>query len=110
MSAADSTSTGHSRVRADLLRIYAAAVSAVEPRRLVARALEGAIKGSEDVSSMVAGASGMATEAQSRIGPKLKEGLIIVPGGGATAAPDQGGSTTVVDFGNLRVLPASHPI
>src|SRR5712692_4226118 len=115
MSAADSTS-GPSRVRADLLRIYAAAVSAVEPRRLIARALAG----SEDVSSMVDNASriyllavgkaaaGMAAEAHSRAGPKLKEGLIIVPGGSATAASDHGGSTTVVDFG--RVLPASHPI
>src|SRR5260370_3045611 len=122
MSAADSPSTGPSRVRADLLRIYAAAVSAVEPRRLIARALEGAIKGGEDVTSMVAGASGiyllavgkagagMAAEAQSRAAPKLREGLIIVPGGGATAAPDHGGSTTLADLGNFRVLPASHPI
>jgi glycerate 2-kinase len=122
MSAADSTSAGHSRVRADLLRIYAAAVSAVEPRRLIARALEGAIEGGEDVPSMVAGASGtyllavgkaaggMAAEAQSRLGSNLKEGLIIVPGGGAMAAPDHGGATTAVAFGNFRVLPASHPI
>jgi hydroxypyruvate reductase len=126
MSAADYASTGPSRVRADLLRIYVAAVSAVEPRRLIARALDGEIDGGEDVSSMVADASGiyllavgkaaagMAAEAQSRVGPKLKEGLIIVPGGGATAAPDHGGSTTVADFvvdlGNFRVLPASHPI
>src|SRR6266436_837666 len=125
MSAADSTSTGPSRMRADLLRIYAAAVSAVEPRRLIARALEGAIKGGEDVPSMVDSASriylltvgkaaaGMAAEAQSRVAPKLKEGLIIVPGGGgdtARTAPDHGGSTTVADLGNFRVLPASHPI
>src|SRR5216683_3224413 len=120
MSAADSMSTGPSRMRADLLCIYAAAVSAVEPRRLIARALSGAIDGGEDVSSMVDTASGiyllavgkaaagMAAEAQSRVETKLKEGLIIVPGGSATAASDHGGSTTVVDFG--RVLPASHPI
>src|SRR5260370_40458159 len=93
MSAANSMSTGPSGVRADLLRIYAAAVSAVEPRRLIARALDGQIDGGEDVSSMVVGASriyllavgkaaaGMAAEAQSRVGPKLREGLIIVPGG-----------------------------
>jgi glycerate 2-kinase len=124
MSAADSMSTGPSRVRADLLRIYAAAVSAVEPRRLIARALDGAIDGVGDVPSMVDSASriyllavgkaaaGMATEAQSRVGPKLKEGLIIVPGGGETARtqPDHGGSATVADVGNFRVLPASHPI
>jgi len=122
MSAADSMSTGPSRVRTDLLRIYAAAVSAVEPRRLIARALDGAIKAGEDVPSIVDSASdiyllavgkaaaGMAAEAQSRVGPKLREGLIIVPGGGATAAPDHGGSTTVADLGNFRVLPASHPI
>jgi hydroxypyruvate reductase len=120
MSAADSTSTGHSRVRADLLRIYAAAVSAVEPRRLITRALEGAIKGGEDVPSIVADASriyllavgkaatGMATAAQSRVGPKLKEGLIIAPGGGETTRtnPDEGST----NFGNFQVLPASHPI
>src|SRR5216684_7821700 len=120
MSPADSMSTGPSRMRADLLRIYAAAVSAVEPRRLIACALSGAIDGGEDVSSMVADASriyllavgkaaaGMAAEAQRRLGPKLKEGLIIVPGGGATAAPDRGGSTTIADLGNFRVLPALH--
>jgi hydroxypyruvate reductase len=120
MSAADYTSTGPLRVRADLLRIYAAAVSAVEPRRLIARALEGAIKGGEDIPSMVAGASGiyllavgkaaagMAAEARSRVGPKLKEGLIIVPGDGETTrtTPDEGST----NFGNSRVLPASHPI
>src|SRR5260370_10629729 len=106
MSAADSMSTGPSRVRADLLRIYAAAVSAVEPRRLIARALDGAIKGGEDVPSIVDSASdiyllavgkaaaGMAAEAQSPVGPKLREGVIIVPRGGATYAPAQGGSTT----------------
>jgi len=124
MSAADSMSAGPSRVRADLLRIYAAAISAVEPRRLIARALEGVIDGGEDVSSMVADASriyllavgkaaaGMAAEVQRRVGPKLKEGLIIVPGGLETArtAPDLGESTTAVDFGNFRALPASHPI
>src|SRR5216683_127945 len=112
MSPADSMLTGPSRVRADLLRIYAAAVSAVEPRRLIARALSGAIDGGEDVSSIVdsaAGicllavgkaAAGMAAEAQSRVGPKLKEGLIIVPGGGETTrtASSRGGSTTEVDF------------
>src|SRR5260370_17073291 len=57
MSAADSKSTGLSGVRADLLRIYAAAVSAVEPRRLIAGALSGAIDCGEDVSSMVDSAS-----------------------------------------------------
>src|SRR5229473_4486676 len=122
MSPANSTSTGPSRVRADLLRIYAAAVSAVEPRRLIARALSGAIDGGEDVPSIVdsaariyllavgKAATGMAAEARSRVGPKFREGLIIVPDGGATAAPDHGGSTTVADLGNFRVLPASHPI
>jgi glycerate 2-kinase len=111
-------------MRADLLRIYAAAVSAVEPRRLIARALDGAIDGGEDVPSMVAGASGiyllavgkaaagMAAEAQSRVRPKLKEGLIIVPSGGETArtTPEIAGSSTAADFANFRMLPASHPI
>ncbi len=124
MSAADSMSTGPSRVRADLLRIYAAAVSAVEPRRLIARALDGAIKGGEDVLSIVdsaariyllavgKAATGMAAEAQSRVGPKLKEGLIIVPSGGETArtTPEIAGSSTTTNFGSFRVLPASHPI
>ena len=124
MSVADSTSAGSSRVRADLLRIYAAAVSAVEPGRLIARALDGAIDGGDDVPSIVASASGiyllavgkaaagMAAQAQGCLGSKLKEGLIIVPGGGeiARTSPERGGSTTAAGLGNSRVLPASHPI
>src|SRR5215467_13954795 len=91
--------SGHSglqsRARSDLMRIFAAAVAAVEPRRVVADAFEGQVPGTHDVPEMLENARrvcllaagkaamGMAIEGRERIGAKLHDALVIVPSPGS---------------------------
>ncbi len=77
--------------REDLRKIYSAAIAAVDPARLIARALSGAAAGSEDVPSLIETASriillavgkasaAMAIEVERQLGPKLGDALAIVP-------------------------------
>jgi glycerate 2-kinase len=79
------------RARRDLERIYASAVAAVEPGRLVAQALEGLTPGAEDAPAMIGAASGifavavgkaalaMAAEIDRRCGAKLCAAIAVVP-------------------------------
>ena len=75
------------------MRIYAAAVAAVAPRRVMARAWAAAATGTEEVPAIVArargvrllavgkAALGMAAEAELRLGDRIIEGLAIAPVG-----------------------------
>ncbi len=101
-----------SQARSELMRIFAAAVAAVAPDRVIARALEGGSSGLEDVAAILSRASaikllavgkaatGMAAAAHARIGAKFADGLIIAP------TPR---STAIVPAG-FRLITASHPL
>jgi len=100
--------------RADLETIYRAAVAAVDPARLVGRAMDGGCHGAEDVPDLVAGASrvwmlavgkaaaGMAREIEGRIGDKLADAIAVIP----RAAT----SERALILKTVRVLASSHPV
>ncbi len=103
-----------SRARADLMRIYAGAVAAVEPRRVMARALNGDADTSENVPAIIERANGvrllavgkaaigMAAAAEERLGDRIVEGLAIAPASLASGA----------DAAALRsrIIGAAHPL
>src|SRR5271167_2225237 len=103
-----------SRARADLIRIYAAAVAAVAPRRVMAQALTGTTTGAENVPAIIArargvrllavgkAALGMAAEAEQRLGDRIVEGLAIAP-----AASVADGNAPAL---RSRVMFAAHPL
>ena len=103
-----------SRARADLMRIYAAAVAAVAPRRVIAQAFTGALPSAKNVSSIVArsqgvrllavgkAALGMAAEAEHQLGERLIEGLVIAPAGSV----EEPGAPPI----RSRVIFAAHPL
>ncbi|MBV8362135.1 MAG: DUF4147 domain-containing protein, partial [Deltaproteobacteria bacterium] len=111
----DGHNSAQSRARADLMRIFAAAVAAVEPRRVVADAFEGRAPGADGVHGMLekarrvyllaAGkaAMGMAIEGRERIGAKLHDALVIVP------LPDRVDESSP-GVPSFRVMAAAHPI
>ena len=107
-----------SRARTDLLRIYAAAVSAADPRRVVARALDGDVEGGAQVPETIAQAAGirlivvgkaargMAAEAVERLGERILDGVVIGPqvaDGDPAAAEDNYPPT-------FRILSGAHPL
>ena len=79
------------QARADLETIYRAAVAAVDPARLVGRAMDGGCHGAEDVPDLIAGAkrvfmlavgkaaAPMAREIERRIGDKLADAIAVIP-------------------------------
>ncbi len=81
--------------RADLEKIYRAAVAAVEPARLVGRAMDGGCPGAEQVPELIAGASrilllavgkaslAMAHEIERRVADKLADAIAVIPRGSA---------------------------
>jgi glycerate 2-kinase len=99
-----------SSIRAELLRIYAAAISAVDAHRVIARAFEGNNAG-VNVPAIVEQASGiyllavgkaalgMAAGAERHIGAKIRDALAIVPGPPPPDAPR-----------NVRVMTGAHPL
>jgi len=103
-----------SRVRADLMRIYAAAVAAVEPHRVMSRALDGDADGTAEVAAKIERAKGvrllavgkasigMAAAAAERLGDRLIEGLAIAPASLASGADAAALSS--------RVIGAAHPL
>ncbi|MDB5107558.1 MAG: Hydroxypyruvate reductase [Candidatus Binatus sp.] len=102
--------------RADLKKIFAAALAAVEPSRLVAHAMEGAIAGSEQVPSLIANSSriflvaigkasaAMAREIENRLGDRLVDAITIVPKKSKASSPTQSRNSKV------RVMPGAHPV
>jgi hydroxypyruvate reductase len=102
--------------RADLERIYRAAVAAVDPARLVGKALDGDCHGGELVPDLIAGASrilllavgkaaaGMAHEIERRVGDKLCDGIAVVPSVSAAT------TERALILKKVRVLPSSHPV
>lgn len=109
----DLSAPARSRARADLMRIYAAAVAAVAPRRVMEQAFAGVTAGSANVPMKISrsrgvrllaigkAATGMAAEAERLLDGRLIEGLVIAPpaGGAAQAVPLRS-----------RVMHASHPL
>jgi len=105
------------RARTDLMRIFAAAVTAVEPRRVVATAFEVQVPGAQDVAETLEKANrvyllavgkaamGMAIEGRERIGPKLHDALVVVPG----PVRETLGSPPL-GLPRLRVMAGAHPI
>jgi len=123
-----------SRARADLMRIYAAAVAAVAPHRVIAQALSGVTPGAGSVPAILARANGvrllavgkaalgMAAEAEHRIGDRLIEGLVIAPAGsdadtansaliaGGAIAPVGGAGNSGAAALRSRAMLAAHPL
>ncbi len=102
-------------VRADLERIFRAALDAVAPEQLVMRALAGAVPGGERIPALIAdartihllavgkAAAGMAAALERALGAKLQRGIAVIPKGARTdsawAAPSR-----------IEFLEAAHPI
>src|SRR5215831_4432988 len=107
----------NSLARADLMRIFAAAVAAVEPRRVISAAFQGDLPGTPDLREILKKANrvrllavgkaamGMAIEGREQLGPKLGDALVIVSAGNNPTGLDHSH-----DSRYLRVLPAAHPI
>ena len=103
-----------SRARTDLMRIFAAAVSAVEPRRVVADAFEGRVPGTSAIKEVIGNTSrvyllavgkaamGMAIEGFERIRGQLHDALVIVPG----PIDEEMGLSPA----SVRIVAAAHPI
>ena len=101
--------------RADLETIYRAAVAAVDPARLVGRAMDGGCHGADQVPDLIAGASRvwmlavgkaaapMAREIERRIGDKLADAIAVIPKA-ATTEP------ALILKTKVRVLASSHPV
>lgn len=118
---AASTHSSNSLARRDLTRIYAAAVSAVAPARLIGRALGGELEGAEKVPALLTDASrifllaagkaalGMATELAVRLRPKLHDALAIVPSLPLAGDPEPRG-TSCAPRDAIRILAAAHPL
>src|SRR5208282_2380081 len=119
--------------RADLETIYRAAVAAVDPARLVGRAMDGCCHGAEQVPDLIAGASrvfmlavgkaaaGMAREIERRIGDKLADAIAVVPKASAAtteralilknaATTEQALVPKKILKKKVRVLASGHPV
>jgi glycerate-2-kinase len=106
-----------SRARSDLMRIFAAAVAAVEPRRVVADAFEGRVPGALAVPEILGKANrvhllaagkaamGMSIEGRERIGAKLYDALVIIP---RPAGDKVGDSFSGQPW--FRTMAVAHPI
>ena len=96
-------------MRSDLLRIYAAAIAAVAPERLIGRALAGAIDPQIPAAIEAAGrirllavgkaALGMALEARQRLGAKLHDTLVVTSSPVSRETP-----------ADLPVMVGAHPL
>lgn len=98
--------------RNDLEQIFRAAINAVEPRRLIARALGGKLAGSEGVPAMIAAARrifvlavgkaalGMAEGIAAACASKILAGIAVVPTG---TSPDAAGTP-------FKIFHAGHPL
>jgi glycerate 2-kinase len=105
------------------MRIYAGAVAAVAPRRLMAQALAGATATTENVPAIMArargvrllavgkAAIGMAAEAGHQLGDRLIDGLVIAPAGTdqPVALADRTADAKAA-LTRSRVMLAAHPL
>jgi glycerate 2-kinase len=112
--------SSRSRARANLLRIYAAAVSAVDPRRVMARALDGEADGGVQVREAIVEAAGirliavgkaargMADESVARLGDRIVGGVVIGP----KAAEADGDAALATDNypAGVKILSGAHPL
>jgi hydroxypyruvate reductase len=117
---AEAVASSRSQARANLLRIYAAAVSAADPRRVMARALTGEADGAAQVPEAIAEAAGirliavgkaargMADEAVARLGERIAGGLVIEPR--ATVADDDAASVAIGYPAGVKILSGAHPL
>src|SRR5271156_1656753 len=99
--------------RGDLEKIYRAAVAAVDPARLVDRAMDGGGRGAEQIPGLIARASrvlllavgkaslGMAREIERRVGDKLADGIAVIP---------RGSGATTERASMVRRVESSHPV
>src|SRR5271163_4658033 len=98
--------------RADLDEIIRAAIEAVEPSKLIGRAMDGESRGAEQVPQLIAGASRvfllavgkaaalMAAEIERRVGDKIAGAIAVVPKPSGDAASGS----------KVRFYPSAHPI
>ncbi len=103
--------------RADLEKIFRAAIDAVDPARLVGRAMDGNCQGAEQVPDLIAnasrvfllavgkGASAMAAEIERRLGPKIVDAIAVVPKSLVETAP-----AATSPRSKVRVFPSAHPL
>ena len=103
--------------RAELEKIYRAAVAAVEPARLVGAAMDGVCAGAEQVPDLVEGASrirmlavgkaaaGMAHAIEHRVGDKLVDAIAIVTKDQRSAC-----SALISAGSKIRVIVSAHPV
>lgn len=114
---------GHSQARSDLMRIYAAAISSVSPRRVIARALDGAVNGAESIPAIIdraatiyllavgKAATGMAAECVRRFERKFARALVIVPA--ARSDTQEQAEIEYPEIGSderVQIMRASHPL
>ena len=114
MSSSPTDSESERAARADLEKIYRAAIAAVEPARLVGLAMDGRCQGAEQVPDLIAGASrvwllavgkaaaAMAGEIERRIGDKLADAVTVIPKASA--------ATTERALVLKKVVASSHPV
>jgi glycerate 2-kinase len=91
MGSSSTPTDSENAARDDLRKIFSAAIAAVEPAQLIARALAGITAGSESVPALIESSSrvillavgkasaAMATEIERHLGRKLADALAIVP-------------------------------
>jgi glycerate-2-kinase len=104
------------QARSDLVRIFRAALDAVEPASLTSGALRGDLTGAEGVPDLVASARGifllavgkaaapMMTAAERHLEGRIADAIAVVPSGDAAA--DEAAYALRV----ARIYPASHPL
>ncbi|HUN58300.1 MAG TPA: DUF4147 domain-containing protein [Candidatus Binataceae bacterium] len=109
-----------SLARANLLRIYAAAVSAADPQRVVARALDGEVTGSTRLPEAIAegagirliavgkAARGMADAAVVRLAERIVSGVVIEP---KNTVEEGSAARAVTNYpAELKILSGAHPL
>jgi glycerate 2-kinase len=111
------TDSDAAQARADLEKIYRAAVAAVDPALLVSKSLEGECSGAERVPDLIGGvsrilllavgkaAAGMALEIQRRVGDRLADGIAVVPRNSAVTAERDSILKKII-----RLVESSHPV
>jgi len=113
VSSATTESDSEIAARADLEKIFRAAIIAVDPARLVGRAMDGESPGAEQIPDLIANSSrvfllavgkaaaSMAAEIERRVGAKIVDAIAVVP----KSAPAEISPTSKV-----RVFPSAHPV
>ncbi|MGA6973519.1 MAG: DUF4147 domain-containing protein, partial [Candidatus Binatus sp.] len=117
MSSPTADSDSERAARADLEKIYRAAVAAVDPARLVGLAMDGRCPGSEQVPDLIAKASrilllavgkaaaGMAHEVERRLGDRIADAIAVITRDQRVAC-----SAMLSPGSCIRVVPSSHPV